>query len=280
MGRLTKNRAMAYFASPAVVTASVFSGTGIGRRRLGRHRHPVLDALQALDHHLVAGRQSLFDHPQRVHARADLDVLERHLAAAVHDRHAVQVLQLLDRSLLHEQRADLVVEERAGAPVLPRAEEQLRIREQQLDAQGPGRRVDRAIHDVDLPGVGIHRAVGEGQLDAGLRPALAAAVDVATRYPQVVGLGDADAEERGIDLGDGGQQRALARGRRGCRLLTSVVPTSPLIGRRDAGVAQIERRPSRPMPWRPPPARAPRPAARRASSSSRWLTACLATSGV
>ena len=88
MGRLTKKRAMVYFASPAGSAAP--APESCGRRRLGRDRHAVANPLQPFDHDALARLEPLLDHPERVDALADLDGAERHLVARVHHGDAVR----------------------------------------------------------------------------------------------------------------------------------------------------------------------------------------------
>ena len=79
--------------------------------------------LQALHHDLLAWLQAFVDHPQLVHARPDLHVAERHLVALAHDRDAVEVLQLGDRSLRDEEGARLRFEHwKRARPYCPGAD--------------------------------------------------------------------------------------------------------------------------------------------------------------
>ena len=101
----------------------------------------------------------------RVDARSDLDAPERDLVVGADQRH-MQALQLLHRTLQHQQGAWFLFEQDPGA-AMPRAQELLGIREFDLDAQRARRRIDRAIDHADLAFMWIHRAVGERELDAG-----------------------------------------------------------------------------------------------------------------
>ena len=80
IGRLTKKRAMVYFASRGRLgRARAAVGAGAG---LADDRHAVANPLQPFDDDLLAGLEPLLDHPERVDARADLHVAERHLVVA------------------------------------------------------------------------------------------------------------------------------------------------------------------------------------------------------
>ena len=125
IGRLTKKRAMVYFASPA----------GPGRCRLARRwpapasaddGHAVLDPLEPFDDDLFARLEPVLDDPERVDPRADLHVAKRDFVLVVDHRDAVQVLQFLHGALRHEERAALGVEQHARAPVLARPQELMR----------------------------------------------------------------------------------------------------------------------------------------------------------
>ena len=132
-----------------------------------------------------------------------------------------------------------------------------------------------------VPVLRMHRAVGQRQLDAG--PAVAFCA-----RPRRIALDDAQV----VGFGDGRRGRSIGSiceivvssvlSPRPTRLpgFTCVVPTSPLIGDDDPRVAQIERRLVRPRRSPLPPATRAASCAASASSSSCWLTACLATSGV
>src|SRR5262249_9840120 len=52
---------------------------------VGPHLHVLADALQAVDDHLVAGRQPLLDHAQPVVQRADLHAAILHLVVVADD---------------------------------------------------------------------------------------------------------------------------------------------------------------------------------------------------
>ena len=227
MGRLTKKRAMAYFASRAGcgrAGAAVATGAGFGATVM-----PSLNPLQALDDDPLAGLEAFFDHPQRVDALTDLHVAKRHLVVRIHHRDAVEALQLLHGALRNQQRARLGFEQQPRAAVLARAA-----------AADSG--LGNSICMPRVPVVGS-TARSTGRHAAGVRidvPSasvswmprprrLAGARRVAPGDAQVVGLGDADAEENRIDLRDGREQRALPRPTR-LPGFTCVVPTSPLIG--------------------------------------------------
>ena len=95
---------------------------------------------------------------------------------------------------------------------------------------------------------------------------------------EVVGFGDADAEDDRIDLRDGRQQRALAAADEAARL--HLRRADQAVDRRhDPRVAEIERRLLHRGLGRVD-LRSRGVLRARASSSSCWLTACFATSGV
>ena len=199
------------------------------------------------------------------------------LAVRADDGHAVEVLQFLHGALRHEQRAGLAC--RASTPARART--------------GPaaGRSADwgrgtgcpacrwwrppRARSVRSFPSR-IHRAVGEprARCPAPLR-LLAALRGIAPDDAQVVGFGDADAENDRIDLRTPSSAAWPRRARRGCPALTRVVPTRPSIGETTRVYPRSSVALSTAASPRPP-ATAPRPARRRALSSSCWLTACLA----
>ena len=180
MGRLTKKLAMAYFASRARAAAGLGGGAGLAVTVIA-----VLHALQALDDDLLAGLEAVLDHPERVHARADLHVAELDLAAAVDDGDAVETLQLLHRALRHEQRVRLVLEQKPRAAVLAgraagRWDSETRSSMPRVPVVG----IDRALDRVDLsrcagtrvPSVSVSWMPSAPERRAGLRA-------VATRDP-------------------------------------------------------------------------------------------------
>ena len=133
IGRLTKKRAMVYFASPAWRVLAAAPGAGAG---LVRTVMPSLHALQPFDDDLLARLEPLLDDPERVDARADLDVAERDLAVGADDGDAVQVLQLLHGALRHEERAGLGVEQQPRAAVLAGPQDAVGVRESRSARRG------------------------------------------------------------------------------------------------------------------------------------------------
>ncbi len=125
IGRLTKKRAMVYFASPAV---SALGGAG-RRHRLGADGHAVAQRLEPLGDDLFARLEPFFDDPERVDPRTDLHVAERDLAVAADDGDAVQVLQFLHGALRNQERAGLGVEEQPRPPVLAGPQDVVGVRE-------------------------------------------------------------------------------------------------------------------------------------------------------
>ena len=147
IGRLTKKRAMAYFASPAA--------TGCGgrwrRHRLGAHRHAVAQRLQSFGDDLLARLEALFDHPECVDARSDLDVAERDLAVAADDGDAVETLQFLHRALRHQQRARLGFEQHAAPGRTGRAAGQSGLGKSSCMPSVPVVGVDGALDGPTVP---------------------------------------------------------------------------------------------------------------------------------
>src|SRR5450756_1728017 len=70
-----------------------FTAVGCGRRcrlpRHGFHWRAGLQFLETIDHHLLAGFQSLEHDPLPILCRADLDRARRHFAVRTHHHHAV-----------------------------------------------------------------------------------------------------------------------------------------------------------------------------------------------
>src|SRR4029453_7558722 len=187
------------------------SGTsGCCRSGLGRHGHAVLNALQSFDDNLLTGLDTVFDDPEGVHLLAHLDGAEGDFVG-VNDGQGVDALELLNGALRHEEGASLSIKKNAHTTVLPWPENLLRIREDELHAEGTGRRIDRALDGVDLARLRIATAVSQPQFDALSRPTrrLARSSDLPGNA-QVVSLGHANLEEDRIDLRDRRQQRALA----------------------------------------------------------------------
>ncbi len=135
------------------------------------------------------GLTPLLDDPERADALADLHVAERDLVVGADHRHAVEILQFLHGALRHQQGAGVGVEQQPRAAVLTGPQQQIRIGEFELNAQGAGRRVDRALDQVDAAGLRVDAAVGERQLDAAgarriaLGPLASAAPNIAGNRP-------------------------------------------------------------------------------------------------
>src|SRR5262245_59191146 len=101
IGRRTKKAATA-------LLPRLLGGFGAGIRRRGllrNHRHARPDALESLDHDLVAGLQSLLDDPEIPFHRSGLDDLDRHFVVRAEDRDLVAALKLRHGPLRHEDRA-------------------------------------------------------------------------------------------------------------------------------------------------------------------------------
>ena len=123
-------------------------GPGRGHR-LGADGHAVAQRLEPLGDDLLARLEPVFDDPERVDTRTDLDVAERDLAVGADHGDAVQVLQLLHGPLRNQERAGLGVEEHARTRRTGPAAGRCRGWEVQLHAEGAGGAVDGALDRPD-----------------------------------------------------------------------------------------------------------------------------------
>ena len=246
---------------------------------LGVTTSPGPHPLRALDDHLFAGGEARLDNPDTADAGADRDGLERKLVVAADHGDVVQALQLLHGPLRHEQRVLPGLEDEADAAVLAGPDQAAGIREPELHRERARRGIDGPLDRVEPALLRVDRAVGEDEID-GHRLTAARLPELvgAPRDAKVLRLADASREQDG-SIWDTVVSSVLSP--RPTRLpdLTSVVPTSPLIGE----VTLVYPRSSRALSTDALCASTCALAASwfaTALSSSCWLTAWLAASGL
>ncbi len=110
--------------------------------------------------------------------------------------HVVDALQLRDRALGDQDRALLLVDGDADAGVLAGPDDAAGVGEGGLHQDRARLGVDRAVHEHEVALLGMHRPVGEDQLELeGSRCSRRGASPGAARAVlDVVPLGDADAD--------------------------------------------------------------------------------------
>ena len=84
-----------------------------------------------------------------------MTVLHRDLVVTADDGHVVKILKFLHGALRHEQRAFLRLEDETGAAVLSRPDQAAGVREFELNRQGAGGRIDRALDRIEASLVGV-----------------------------------------------------------------------------------------------------------------------------
>ncbi len=146
IGRLTKKRAMVYFASPAAPAVAAAPGAGIGLvRTVMPSRSDWSPSATTCSPGLSPSSMT-----QSVSTRGPtLTLRNATLLSRADHRDAVQVLQFLHGALRNEQRAGLGVEEHARAPVLARPQHVVGVGEIQLHAERAGGAVDGALDRPD-----------------------------------------------------------------------------------------------------------------------------------
>ena len=140
IGRLTKKRAMVYFASPAGWRPRrPLVGAGAG---FGRDGHAVAESRCSPSTTTCSPGLSPSSMTQSVSTRGPTFTLRNAtLLSRVDHRHAVEVLQFLHGALRNEQRAGLGVEQQPRPAVLARAAAASSgLGNIELDAQRAGRR--------------------------------------------------------------------------------------------------------------------------------------------
>src|SRR5438552_4018788 len=197
MCRLMKNLAMA-LARPL----------GLGQR--GFDLLAGFHSVDSLDDDPLARLQPLPDDPEGADALADLDGSKVHRLVASDHGDLVDALLVQDSPLRNEQRAFFRVADGAHLLVLAGAQEVARVWEHSPDADGAGRRPDRAVQDRDRPSVGVNRSVGEGDLEIILPLAVTAAHKPALPQSQILLLADGELDVDRVDQGDRGENRAGA----------------------------------------------------------------------
>src|SRR5262245_45582439 len=108
--------------------------------------------------------QSVFDHPHRSDAGADLDGSNVYFVVGAHDGDPVTALQFGDRALWDEQRALFHAGYRADPGVLPRSKSVARIRKGSGQPYRASLLIDLPVGDEKLPFLWKGRAVGQYQL--------------------------------------------------------------------------------------------------------------------
>src|SRR5256712_2171590 len=221
MGRLMKNLAMA-LARPL----------GLGQR--GFDLLASLYSVDSLDDDPLARLQPLPDDPEGADALADLDGSKVHRLVASDHGDLVDALLVQDGPLRNEQRAFFHADDGAHLRILAGAQEIARVWEHSPDADGAGRRPDRAVQDRDRPSVGVNRPVGEGDLEIILPLAVTAAHKPALPQSQILLLADGELDVDRVDQGDRGENRAGA----------DLVPNVRVLDAGDAGDRGEDLRPA------------------------------------
>src|SRR6266446_5682202 len=196
IGRLMKNLAMALARPP-----------GLGQRGLdplaGFH------SVDSLDDDPLARFQPLPDDPQGADSLAELNLSHVHRIVGPNHGDLMDALQILHGALRNEQRAFFHVDDGSHLRVLAGTQEIGRVREHTPDADGAGRRPDRAVQDRDRPPIGVRRPVGEGDLEVVLPLAVTTGHRAALAQSEVLLLADRELDINRIDLGDRGEGRAV-----------------------------------------------------------------------
>src|SRR5262249_53460368 len=129
------------------------------------------------------------------------------------DGDLVSPLELADRALGHQEGPLLHGEGGAHPAELPRTQDVPRIGKRRCDPDRAGRRIDLAIGEDELPGMGIDGPVVEDELErrvaVGERPRRGLAVDAADKA-KVFALADGDVSLDGIETRHRGEERRRA----------------------------------------------------------------------
>ncbi len=220
------------------------AGLAAGGCRIGQlrdHRHPVAQPLESLHDHPLAALQPFLDDPLAADLLAGGHLARLDLVAFADHDDRVGALQLLHRALRDEQRVLHHLRLGLHLAVEPGAERPPGVGEGEVHAEGPGLRVDGAVDEDELARVGMLGAVGEDEDGWALR-GLCLGVPHRAGEPEVVGLGDGDADADGVDGGDRGEQRRLALAHEVAHLVLGLAD-EPGDGRGDARVGEVEARP-------------------------------------
>src|SRR5712691_11585716 len=167
-GRLTKNfaivRCLLSALGPTGGAGCRLRGGGLRRGRLRIHRHPGFHFLHSFNDDPLARLEPLRDDPPVPDLLANFHRADVYFIIGPYHHHLIAALQLLDRLLRHKQRPLPGLGRNPDLGVLTGTQNVLGIGKQTLHGNGAGPQVDLAIGEAKRAPLGIHAAIGEGQL--------------------------------------------------------------------------------------------------------------------